>query len=199
MHYAAKVAFSETGLPRIEFDRYEGVLSVDGKKIFLNKLPTFYNTLLEQGNALFAELTEGHGTDLPFLLSDLFDDKVEDIPEFSFIDNRQQNLQTCRFKGLTTFLKKPGFVFMQDGELRWNPVEMQKFLKKAHTLNEMLMVLMHVGGGQPARGQEFFTLTYRNQQNVHRTLFAGFAEVCWIIGYSKVSLFGRPSVKEASF
>lgn len=187
MRYVTKVAFSETSLPRIEFNDERTTCSVNSKKIELANIAVFYNELLNEAQTLFNELTDGHSTDLPITLDQLFDDKTIDTPGYSFVQNKKQNLQSARFKGITSHLKKPGFVIKQEGELVWNHVMMETFMGKAHRLNEILMTLMHIGGGQPARGQEFFTLTYRNQQNVQRSLFASNGDLCWILSYSKVS------------
>jgi hypothetical protein len=64
---------------------------------------------------------------------------------------------------------------------------MTLWMSKAQQLNELLLVLMHIGGGQPARGQELFPSLYRNMQNVHRSLFVSPMGVTWILSYNKVS------------
>jgi hypothetical protein len=62
---------------------------------------------------------------------------------------------------------------------------MEKFMSEAEDLVSLLMVLIHISN-QPARATELFTLQIRNTSNVHRSFFATWGEVNWILGYSKV-------------
>lgn len=152
MHYVTKVAFSETSIPRVEFTNGRKTVSVNGKPVHVPKIATWYGSLLARVKVLMAKLTAGFAAVLPFLLSELHDDKLQEVPNYSFLNNRRQDLQMERFKGLTAFFRKPGFVQKQGDEVVWNRQMMVDWMRDAHALNKLLMVLMHIGGGQPARG-----------------------------------------------
>ena len=70
-----------------------------------------------------------------------------------------------------------------------NAHAMQSFMDLAIELNEIFIVLFHLGGGPPARGTELFTMTYRNGEGTKRTLFAPEGKLFWILEYSKVGHF----------
>lgn len=193
LHYASTVAMSETSLPRIEFNAAGTHCSVNGKSIPLDAPPKLYAGLVSEGRELFSELTAGHSTDLPFVLSDLQDNKLKDAPDYGFLNSTNEDLQSVRMRNIQ-WLMSTGYLSVRNGQKVWDKVKMAKWFKKAHQLNQIIMVLMHIGGGQPARGQELFTLTFRNQQNVHRTLFVGHGNLCWILGYSKVSFLISSSI-----
>jgi hypothetical protein len=159
-----------------------------GKRIDIDLLPTFYSGLMSEAEALFKKLSCYQSTDLPFLLSDVFDNKLNALPEFSFLDgNGSHDMESISMRNLQGWMKH-GLVIRkdEDGKVVWNRKMMEEIMANFHQLNQILMVLLHISA-QPARATELFTMTFRNQQNVHRTLFASNGELCSILAYSKVT------------
>ena len=66
--------------------------------------------------------------------------------------------------------------------------KMEAFMSTARKLNDLILVLMHVGGGQPARASEILTMTYRNGQNFPRSLFICEGTLSWVLRHNKVCL-----------
>jgi hypothetical protein len=69
--------------------------------------------------------------------------------------------------------------------LTGNTVAMQDFMAQAQRLNEIFIVLFHVGGG-PSWATELFTLAYQNGAGTKRSLFAPNGKLYWSLAYSKV-------------
>ena len=184
--YASTVAYSEKHLPIFQWDAKHQSFSIKGHTIFLSKIADMYSTLLERAEKLITELTEGTSTALP-AHKDIVDDMTEDSPGYCFAASHNRNLDSLCFKDLLAksnaewvHMHRPG------GEVEWKHVKIVVWMQKAQELNELILVLMHMGGGQPARGQELFPALYWNMQNVHQALFVLPKGMTWIISYNKV-------------
>jgi len=180
---------SETSHSTIDWNDDYTELTIGDGKIAIAKLKDLYSGLLKDATSKFNTLTAGISTPLP--PSDvLSDDRAIDKPEYSFMDSGKPYMQGARFKGIQHFASTPGWIVRNDevdGPV-WSHLRMEKFMSDAEDLLALLMVLMHISN-QPARSTELFTLQIRNSVNVHRSLFATWGDVSWILGYSKVNLF----------
>ena len=148
--------------------------------------PAFYAGMVKEFADGLARLTAGHSTDLPIRLSELCDKMDRDRPDYGFLDSFTGDLQPVRMRNIKS-LMAAGYLQVVNGEQVWDKVKMKEWLDQAQELNTLLLILLHLSC-QPARGQELFTMTFRNQQNAHRTLFVSHGNLCWILGYSKVSI-----------
>jgi hypothetical protein len=179
---------SETSHSTIDWnDDYTELTIADGR-VFIAKLKDLYTGLLKDATAKFDALTAGITTPLP-PPSVLTDDRSIDKAEYSFMDAGKPWMQQARFKGIQKFVATPGWIVRND-ELEgpvWNKLRMEKFMALAEDLLSLLMVLIHISN-QPARASELFTLQIRNTSNVHRSFFATWGDVNWILGYSKVTI-----------
>jgi hypothetical protein len=145
-----------------------------------------YTTMLERAKELIADLTQGINTTLP-AHKDIVDDMTEDRPGYCFASSHNRNIDSLRFLNI---LAKDNAEWVQSrggGQVVWKHVKAVLWMSKAQELNELLLVLMHMGGGQPARGQELFPTLYRNKQNIHRSLFVSPMGITWILNYNKAS------------
>ncbi|KAK0247289.1 hypothetical protein LTR01_008816 [Friedmanniomyces endolithicus] len=52
--------------------------------------------------------------------------------------------------------------FEADGTLTWNVARLNSYKRTAHEFLEILLLLVHISGGQPARGTEIVNLAYVN-------------------------------------
>jgi hypothetical protein len=160
---------------------------IKGQTIALSKLGDMYNAMIGHMEKLLDNLTQGIHTRLP-AYKDIVDDMTESKPGYCFASNHNSNIKSCRFLDLLA-KEKAGWIHShgEGGEMVWKHVKLTGWMSKAQELNELLLVLMHMGGGQPARGQELFPILYRNMQNVHRALFVSPMGLTWILNYNKVS------------
>ena len=185
MHFCSMVAKSERSLPKVLFHPEKPICSVNSIPIPMDKIPAFYAGMLEEFREGLAKLTAGHSTDLSLPLTDFWDNMERDAPDYGFLDSWTGDLQPVRMRNIKSLIMA-GYLQVVNGEQVWDRVKMKEWLDQAHKLNTLLLVLLHLSC-QPARGQELFTMTFRNQQNSHRNLFVSHGNLCWILGYSKVS------------
>jgi hypothetical protein len=177
---------SETGHSTIEWNDDFTELTIGDGRVSIAKLKDLYSGLLRDANSKFDSITAEIATPLP-PTAVLTDDRSIEKPEYSFMDAGKPWMQKARFKGIQQFAKTPGWIVRNDeveGPI-WNTLRMEKFMSEAEDLVSLLMVLIHISN-QPARATELFTLQIRNTSNVHRSFFATWGEVNWILGYSKV-------------
>jgi hypothetical protein len=67
-----------------------------------------------------------------------------------------------------------------------NTAAMEDYMEQAWRLNEIFIMLFHLGGGPPSWVTELFTLAYRNGAGTKQTLFAPEGKLYWSLAYSKV-------------
>jgi hypothetical protein len=179
---------SETSHSSIDWNDDCSELTIGDGKVSIEKLKDLYAGLLKDATSKFDSLTSAITTPLP--PSDvLTDDRSIDKAEYSFMDCGKPWMQQARFKGIQKLVQTPGWIVRNDeveGPV-WNRLRMEKFMAEAEDLVSLLMVLLHISN-QPARATELFTLQIRNTSNVHRSFFATWGEVSWILGYSKVMI-----------
>ncbi|KAF9508359.1 hypothetical protein BS47DRAFT_1302932, partial [Hydnum rufescens UP504] len=108
-------------------------------------------------------------------------------PGYCFASSHNQNIQSLRYLSLLAKDNAEWVYTRRGGKVEWKHVKVTLWMSKAQELNELLLVLMHMGGGQPARGKELFPTLYRNKQNVHRSLFVSPMGITWIINYNKTN------------
>lgn len=148
-HYCTKVAYSETSLPCIEWDYEKKKCSVYGINVSMAALVKGYQDMQTEMGKILTKYTDGHSTNLPFDLSEIIDNKVVDQPEFSFLSNQQHDMRSIRMRNIQSMLQN-GYMNGVDveGKLMWNKLKMQLFMKDMQHFNELMMVMMHLGGGQ---------------------------------------------------
>lgn len=189
-HYCAAVALNERHLPTFVWNDDHTAFDFKGQTMQLDSIAVMYAGLMDEAEALFTELTEGLDTTTPIIYKDIVDYMDQDDPEYSFLGSHNHQVNDLKLAGIQSMLQQsekwqvPGSG--EDERPVWNQKEMKEWMLKAQNLNQMLMVLMHIGGGMPARGTEMMTMLLRNEQNVHRAMFAAPEGMAWIIGYNKV-------------
>ena len=68
---------------------------------------------------------------------------------------------------------------------RWNKLTLNQFLIHAEQFQEILCSLLHLTGGQPARGTELETALLTNTQSAMRSLYVLHDLLCLILSYNK--------------
>lgn len=194
-HIALVSSTTESAEPTVEWDdTYTKISLRNSPPLELNKIPSLYQGLLSQAHQLIQCLTQHHSIDFPAWapLQLLADDKSNASAGYSVIGDDVLELWPLRKRNLEAFIADPrntASVFATDGQpTKWEAhiPAMEAFMVSAHKLNEIFLILFHLGGGPPSRATELFTLTYRNGPGAKRTLFAPGGELHWTLMYSKV-------------
>lgn len=158
-------------------------------------IPKMFHSLLQRANQLIAELMQGHSTAFPAGISPdkLVDDRSNRSAGYSLLSDHALQMWSIRKRNLETFMANhTDVVVTASGKLvEWRGMlkPMQKFMDQCLELNDIFLVLFHLGGGTPSRGTELLTLTYRNTSDVQCTLFAPQGQLSWTLAYSKASEF----------
>jgi hypothetical protein len=183
--YCTKVAYQERHLPSTLWDDKHRIIAVKGKSVDLADIPRAYSAVMDRAKSLFGWLTTGIDAELEFPYKSIGDDLENKAPSYSFLST--PILQRSRFLSITHLLQNPKYVISIEGrEVEWSKVAVGEWMKKAQELNSCLLLLLHIGSGQPARGSEILSMLFRNMQNVHRSLFAVPGGLATILGYNKV-------------
>lgn len=134
----------------------------------------------------------GDFTVLPPNLELTGDSLVDDTPNFSFLGANKQVIRPLAAQSLKAVLTRtgPSALVLQHNEVTGNSVwsfpRMEEFMEKAATILDCILILMHITGGQPVRGPEILSTTFRNMPNVHRSLFIHLSRLMTIYTYHKV-------------
>jgi len=70
-------------------------------------------------------------------------------------------------------------------EMKWNDIQRNRYLRNATTFQELLFILMHITGGQPARGPEIGGVKIRNTASTPRNIFVLDGTVLFTTEYDK--------------
>jgi hypothetical protein len=201
MHLAAAIAGDTTSLPQICWlgNKEYTSLAIHGKRVELRELRKLCKTLLKEAESQLHERVMmgisasacGGWKDF-----DAEDDLGNTKDDYSFIKSSKNFSK--RQKALLKAFMGNGYTrsFFSRGRngktTLWNKSNCMEWLKRTRALLEMLVILCHLLGGQPARGSEMATLRWRNSVYEQRGVY-------WVNGsamllgiYSKMrSMTGR--------
>lgn len=194
-----RVAFAAA---RTETARYSAEWNDDHTEIMLkgsivvklSLIPALYQGLLDEAWEILGRLTSGHSTEFPewASLDQIVDDPSNKSTGYSLLGDHALEMWPLRTRSLEAFMASSNHVdiiLSTNGKAtNWkgNTAAMGDFMALAQKLNEIFIVLFHVGGGPPSRATELFTLAYRNGAGTKRTLFAPNGKLYWSLAYSKV-------------
>jgi hypothetical protein len=204
MHLAAHIAGDSTCLPQICWlgeNEYTS-LAIRGKKVELSELKKLCRELLKEAETQLHSRVKmgvsgskcGRWEDF-----DAEDDLANTEDEYSFISSCK-NISKKR-KGLLKAFMANGYTkgFFSKGrngkKILWNQSNCMEWLKRTKALLEMLVVLCHLLGGQPARGAEMATLRWKNSVHEQRGFYWANRSAMLLGIYSKTrSMTGRNSL-----
>jgi hypothetical protein len=76
--------------------------------------------------------------------------------------------------------------FSNQKALTWNLPAVQQYIRLTYQFLERLLLLVHITGGQPARGTELLTLRWRNSSHSDiRSIFMDNGMLCFVTSYHK--------------
>jgi len=204
MHLAATIAGDTTSLPQICWlgeNEYTS-LAIHGKKVELDELRNLCKTLLKEAEIqLHSRVKMGIASSKcgSWENFDAEDDLANTNDEYSFISSCK-NISKRRKALLKAFMSngytKGFFSKGRNGKtILWNKSNCMEWLKRTKTLLEMLVVLCHLLGGQPARGAEMATLRCKNSVHEQRGVYWAHGSAMLLGIYSKTrSMTGRNSL-----
>ena len=195
----SSASFGEFSLPTCEWDDSYACCTVKGKAVVIDKIAAMYSATLDDAQSFYDELVGTMNNAFPDYLkpSQLPDNKGNTEYLYGFLNSGTPGLESLRDRLLTHIYQDQGsncYVTGFSGTKagRQAPIfhlgKMEVFMSTARKLNDLILVLMHVGGGQPARASEILTMTYRNGQNFPRSLFISEGTLSWVLRHNKVCL-----------
>jgi len=192
MHLAATIAGETSALPQVIWlgnEEYKS-LAIHGKRVDLDQLQDLCQKLLQDARRKFKhEIKMGLPgfKDINWNSFDPIDDLAKLTENYSFINSA--------FKGkkkalLDQFLanKATESYFTRgkvNGRILWDKQNCIKWMKKCKEYLEILAVLCHLLGGQPARATEIVTIRWKNTTEEQRGVLWANETLMMLGRYSK--------------
>lgn len=194
MTLASRYAYSANHVSTFNMSSDRTEFFVFGKQVQLDRLAGAYHNGIQDLKAKLAAIT----ADIPLWArealsrADIVDDMTKDTPGYSFLDNVE--VRKIMSTGLQVKMNTTGWLLpprsstpASDTRRPWNPYKAKEFMEQSRDIQTLLITLMHIGQGQPARGTEITALLVRNMGDAHRSLFMLQGSLMTILGYNKVS------------
>ncbi|KAH9915096.1 uncharacterized protein B0H18DRAFT_110228 [Fomitopsis serialis] len=103
---------------------------------------------------------------LPQDISKIFDQPQNHTPGFSFFEDTRNDLSHLQYALLRRLVEPHGssgpFHYVHNERLVWVADSCLRFLRDAYEAEQRLCTMIHLSYGQPARGEELASMTYRN-------------------------------------
>ena len=133
-----------------------------------------------------------HVDNLPKIhLNSLKDDPTVHQANYSFLqDRRNEEILGSQQRYLLGRIKANGVIrrqFLTDSvKLTWNTQRVKTYVQLVQAFLRRLLLLVHITGGQPARGTELLTLRWRNSDRCEmRNVFIEHGLVSFVTSYHK--------------
>ena len=191
MHLAASIAGNTSALPQISWlddDRFE-CLAINGKKIELNQLQNLASSLLKKAKKYMNnQVKMGLNGDKDkswrtALKNDMSKLKLGDCFVQRDLNLRKELLDKFMNNETTRSYFIKGTV---RGKVLWKREKVIEWLKHCKALLEMLVVLCHLLGGQPARSTEISTIRWANSAAEQRGAYWAYDRLMLLTIYSKI-------------
>ncbi|KAH3951994.1 hypothetical protein HBH53_049120 [Parastagonospora nodorum] len=196
--YGTRIRDSTTTIGHIGWSDDRQQLSYKSLELSMNGLRWFVKDQVQLATAQLADLLllpedPTARTQQRFLLdpAHLKDDPSNSSAGFSFLqDPRNSTVLAGRERHLLNKLKAPGELhdrfFGGSKDLTWDKTAVHSYIKQTHRFLRRLLLLIHLTGGQPARGTELLTLRWRNSASSEvRNIFIEHGLVAFVTSYHK--------------
>lgn len=201
MHLAAAIAGDTTSLPQICWlgNKEYTSLAIHGKRVELKELRKLCKSLLKEAESqLHDKVMMGISASAcgGWKDFDAEDDLANTKDDYSFIKSCK-NFSKMQKSLLKAFMgngyTRTFFSRGRNGEMTlWNKSNCMEWLKRTRALLEMVVILCHLLGGQPARASEMVTMRWRNSVHEVRGVYWANLSIMLLGIYSKTrSMTGR--------
>ena len=131
----------------------------------------------------------------------IYENPLDNSPYSNFLNNPQTNLgiprpQDWLFSRLSQHEDLLRRFQIPSSEFQWNKKRIETFFDSITLFLEKLLILVHISGGQPARGPELLSLQYSNTIKTGiRNIFYENGLICFVTYYHKgYSISGSPKI-----
>jgi hypothetical protein len=198
LHFASSVAGEAGALPQVSWLGIESgmALAIHGKRVELGQLRNLCSTLLtEARNHLEFKVKMGIKT-VDWTKFEPEDDLTNILDHYSFVTSPNNSLikdRACLLQGfMANAITRSFFTRGMNGNIvLWEKKACMEWLKRCKMLLEMLAVLCHLLGGQPARASELATLRWRNSVDEQRGVYWVNGTVMLLAMYTKTRSITR--------
>ncbi|KAK3615740.1 hypothetical protein LTR22_027322 [Elasticomyces elasticus] len=194
--YGKSMALSHNNAGVISWSLDRTVMSYRGRPIKLARLQEMISSVIDEAtDKLWAELMWTRFDDrFEMPLEQFQDDVTFTKRSMSFFTNSTNGLQDKRDWMLQhAFAHPKGRKLHSTG--RWSKTAVQKYLRQVDRFRELLLLCVHVTGGQPAYGSEITMIRFRNGFLQDRNVFVIQRQMVVVTRYHKSqSQFDKPKV-----
>jgi hypothetical protein len=197
MHFAASVAGDAGALPQVSWLGIESgmALAIHGKRVELEQLRKVCVSLLKEARVQLDFRVKMGIKTMDWGEFDPEDDLSSVRDGYSFVSAEDRSTKD-RLGLLHGFMgNEVTRSFFTRGRNRtailWRKEHCVEWLKRCKKLLEMLAVLCHILGGQPARGSELATLRWRNSVDEQRGVYWVNGTIMLLAMYSKMRSITR--------
>jgi hypothetical protein len=194
--YGKTIALSHSNAGTTQWEDGRKVMRYRGQPISLARLRKMIHDVIDKAaDKLWAELMWTQRNDrFEIPLDKLEDDVTFTKRGISFVTNKRNGLMDKRGWMLEQAFAHPEGRKLHPGE-SWSKLPVLKYLRQVDRFRELLLFLVHVTGGQPARGSEITTIRFRDGFLQDRNVFAMAGQMVIVTRYHKSqSQFDKPKV-----
>jgi hypothetical protein len=186
--YGKHLAMNHGNSGAVSWSEDRLMLSYQGKPIVLSRFKSIVQgAIAEAEDMLWKDLLcTGLDDRFEIPLDELRDDVTWTKRGVSFIDNthRTNGLREKRKWTLKRILSDKDGSKMRS-QRSWAMPHVRKYLRKVDRFRELLLLCMHLTGGQPARGTEMMTLRFKNAYLQDRNIFVMHGQMVSVTRYHK--------------
>jgi hypothetical protein len=194
--YGKHLAMNHGNSGAVSWSEDRLILSYRGKPIALSRFKSMVQgAIAEAEDMLWKDLLcTGLDDRFEIPLDELRDDVTWTKRGVSFIDNTHNGLREKRKWTLKRILSDKDGSKMRN-QRSWAMPHVRRYLRKVDRFRELLLLCMHLTGGQPARGTEMTTLRFKNGYLQDRNIFVMHGQMIFVTRYHKSqSQMDKPKV-----
>ena len=182
LHYGRKIAQVEGTRCLIGWSEDGNRLEYNQEFIRMEDFRGYSHRVLQEAHELMSGMM--FGWDPVQDLAALKDDLRENTQGYSFVSNPANGLQRCYRQLLQRSWEcSPETALQKDGE--WRHEACSAYLEEEQKMLRYILLLLHLTGGQPARGPELTTIRHQNSSAAMRNIYVSNGQLFYMIEYHK--------------
>jgi hypothetical protein len=194
--YSKHIAMNHSNAGAVFWSDDRSVMTYKGNAIGLEQFSRFARDIVgEAEEKLWSDVLKTTKDErFSISLETLKDDVTFTKRGMSFINHKQNGLSNKQEWLLRRFVSEPSrWKLRMNG--RWMKGEVRRYLRTIDRFRELLLLSIHICGGQPARGSEITAIRFRNGFTQDRNVFVVHGQVIVVTRYHKSqSQFDKPKV-----